>query len=83
MASTSIERYSFVATGELLVGNQSFSIAQAAPEFLILSRPEQVPTGPAELMIRYCDEPTPVRRQIQVLGPVQGDPLRISIRRPE
>ncbi|HQX53533.1 MAG TPA: hypothetical protein PLY87_29150 [Planctomycetaceae bacterium] len=79
---TSIERYSFVATFELIADGHSFAPTEIAPDFITLPSSSDVPLGSAELIIRYNDRPE-VRRQIQILGPVQGDPLRISIRRPE
>ncbi|MDA1017073.1 MAG: hypothetical protein O3A00_21770 [Planctomycetota bacterium] len=76
---TSIEPYSFVAYFDLLTGGQSFSLGQIAADFAILRRHEKVPTGPAELVIRYSDRPE-TRRKVEVLGHDAKEPLLLRIR---
>ncbi len=45
---TSIERYSFVATFELIAGGKSFAPTEIAPKFLTLPSAADVPLGPVE-----------------------------------
>lgn len=77
---TSVERYSFIATCELHAGGEMYQVAQAGPEFLLLQLEANVPAGPAQLVIQYDDQPGPIRRQIEVVGPT-GMARRLSIRR--
>ena len=78
--TTSLERSSFVADFELIAGSQSFRPAQVAPDYIIMKKQEPVPAGPAELIIRI-EGKEERRRRIEIIGPVEGDPLRIEIRR--
>ncbi|MEZ6128611.1 MAG: hypothetical protein R3C59_08000 [Planctomycetaceae bacterium] len=63
-----------------MCGEQSFSLAEISSDFITLRSAADVPLGPAELIIRYDDRPE-VHRHIEILGPMQGNPLRIAIRR--
>ncbi len=76
----SVERYSFVATFELRIGNQSIELGQIAPEFIIPRRAQKSLSGPAELIIHYSDRPA-LHHQIEVLGPDPDHPERLLIRR--
>jgi len=76
----STDRYSFVATFELRIDEQSIELAQIAPEFIIPRRHQQSLSGPAELIIHYSDRPAQ-HRQIEVLGPDPEHPDRLLIRR--
>lgn len=78
----SIERKSFVASFELIAEGKSFAPCEIAPDFITLRTPATVPLGPAELIIRYDDQPDTVRRQIIVTGSSPDDPLHIHIQRP-
>lgn len=79
-SDTSIQRYSFVATCELICDEQSFSLAEISSEFITLRTAANIPPGPAELIIRYDDRPQ-VHRHIEIVGPMEDNPLRIAIRR--
>jgi len=77
---TSVDRYSFVATFELIADGQSIKLAQIAPDFVILDRPVHVAPGSAELIIHFSDRPDQLR-EIEVLGPDPEHPDRLLIRR--
>lgn len=81
MASeTSVTRTSFTAYFELIADGKSFALGQVARDFVILRIPGTVPVGPAELIVRYDDQPE-IHRQIEIIGPDPAHPERISIRR--
>ena len=77
---TSVERFSFTATCELRVGQTTYPVAQAGPDFLELKSAADVPSGPAELVIQYSDRPGPIHRRIEVLGSADSK-RRLSIQR--
>ena len=81
MASeTSVTRTSFTAYFELIADGKSFALGQVARDFVILRSPCIVAAGPAELIVRYDDQPE-IHRQIEIIGPDPTHPDRISIRR--
>jgi hypothetical protein len=81
MASeTSVARTSFTAYFELIADGKSYSLGQVASDFVILRNSGAIPSGTAELIIRYDDQPE-IHRQIEVIGPDAERPERIVIRR--
>jgi hypothetical protein len=75
---TSLDRFSTVAEFELLVGGITYPVAQAAPRFLILNKPANIPPGPATFIIRTEGEE--LRRNIEVLPSVESS-TRVEISR--
>jgi hypothetical protein len=53
---TSVERFSTIASFELIAAGNSYDVAQVASSFLILESPQVIPPGDAELIIRVEDE---------------------------
>lgn len=53
---TSIDRFSSVASFELVANGQSYAVVQVASDFLILESPQQIPPGDAALVIRVDSE---------------------------
>ncbi|MBI1313663.1 hypothetical protein GC176_20415 [bacterium] len=77
----SVDRHSTVAYFDLAAGGRTYRVAQIAPDFVILDRPDDPPKpGEAELTIR-SEGRSPVHRQIEVLGPDPEHPDRLLIRR--
>lgn len=77
----SVDRHSTVAYFDLVIHDVSYKVAQLAPSFLILDRPQEPPLpGRGKLTIRSEGRP-PVEREIEVLGVHAKLPDRLLIRR--
>lgn len=61
---TSVDRFSKVADFELIVGENSYSVWEVAPTFIVLDPPTDIPPGEAVLIIRVDGEE--IRREIQL-----------------
>lgn len=75
---TSLDRYSTVAEFELLANGTSYTVAQVAPQFLILDKPACIPQGLATLMIRTEGEE--IRRDITIQSSAKSS-TRVEISR--
>lgn len=76
----SLDRYSRLADFELVVAGQSYPVAQAARDFILLDSPAAIPPGPAVLLIRVEGEEEN-RREVQLLPGADGSDRRVAIRR--
>jgi hypothetical protein len=75
---TSLDRFSTVAEFELLTKGTIYAVAQVAPGFLILDKPNGIPVGPATLIIRTEGEE--IRRDVTVLSSAESS-TRVEISR--
>lgn len=72
-----MDRHSTVADFELLAAGCSYSVAQVAPEFLILAAAAEIPAGPATLVIRA--EGHELRRDLELPDGADHSSTRIRI----
>ena len=76
-SQTSVDRFSTVADFELLAAGRSYSVAQVAPEFLILEQAADIPPGPATLIIRA--EGRELHRSLHLLDGASRSSTRVRI----
>ena len=77
MSSTPVIRRSAVADFELIVADRSFSVAQVAPDFIILQTATEIPPGPAMLFIRIEGRET--RRTLELPDGASASSTRVRI----
>ena len=70
-------RRSAVADFELTVGERSFSVAQIAPNFIIMETAAEIPPGPATLFIRIEGRET--RRTLELPDGATAASTRVRI----
>jgi len=74
---TSASRRSAVADFELVASGHSYSVAQVAPDFLILDTAADIPAGPATLFIRIEGRET--RRSLELPSGATRASTRVRI----
>ena len=79
MVASSSHRMSKIAELWLESHGQRYSLAQVAPEFVILRRPVTIPCGPAVLVIDI--DGLKEEQRVQVLSPDHARPEYIAISR--
>ncbi len=79
MVAASPTRLSKIAELWLESGGQRYSLAEVAPEFVILRKPATVPSGPAILVIDI--EGLKEESAVRVISTDRGRPEYISITR--
>ena len=79
MSNQPVQRYSAIASIELLVNGRAIRVAQVAPDYVIVDAPMVLPAGPATLVINIEGEIT--RREVELPHGASGDSCFIKIRR--